>query len=260
MTLEIAALFASLHFIDTLSYSIRLNAVKSGQFALSISLFNTISLITRISNTLFLPAIGDLIGYSIHHHVDPIWQLRQILLGSTIGACIGAAFIPTFLKIFGKAVNRLELVGSVPALLVQSLSISNIRRISNSATVPRPKLLEGLRFRYIPKRLLLVNVIITSVYTVGVLASNYAATLVPQQHQLAVVQSSGLINGVATILLTLLVDPMSATITDQALRGKRPYGDVKALVTLLVLTKILGTVLAQFIISPSAHLIAWFYR
>ena len=260
LAIEIAALFALLHLIDTLSYSIRLNSIKNGQFALSTSLFNIISLVTRVSNTLFLPAIGDLVGYSIRHRVDPIWQLRQILFGATIGACIGAILIPTFLKIFGKAVNRLELAGSVPILMLQALSIANIKKISSNTTTPRRNLLAGLRFREIPKRLLLVNVIITAVYTVGVLAANYAATLVPQQHQLAVVQSSGLINSVATILLTLLVDPRSATITDQALRGKRPYGDVKALVTLLVLTKILGTVLAQFIFQPSTYIIAWFYR
>jgi hypothetical protein len=260
LTLEIAGLVALLHLIDTLSYSIRLHAVKSGQFALSTSLFNVISLVTRISNTLFLPAIGSLIGYSLHSHTDPIWYLRQILLGSTVGACIGALLIPTFLKLFGKAVNRLESVGSIPALLAQSLSISNIRRISESATVPRRKLLEGLRFRQIPKRLLLVHILVTGIYTVGVLASNYAAVLVPEQHRLAVAQSSGFINGAATILLTLIVDPKSATITDQAYRGKRPYGDVKALVTLLVVTKILGTVFAQLLLTPSAYLIAWFYR
>jgi hypothetical protein len=260
LALEIAGLVALLHLIDTLSYSIRLNAVKSGQFALSTSLFNIISLITRISNTLFLPAIGSLVGYSILSHTDPMWQLREILLGSTLGACIGGVLIPTFLKVFGKAVNRLESVGSVPALIAQSLSISNIRRISKSATIPRRKLLEGLRFRQIPKRLLLVNIVVTGIYTVGVLASNYAAVLVPEQHRLAVAQSSGFINGAATIFLTLLIDPKSATITDQALRGKRPYGDVKALVTLLVLTKILGTVLAQLLLTPSAYLISSLYR
>ncbi|WAH36063.1 lipid II flippase Amj family protein [Alicyclobacillus dauci] len=248
-----------LHFIDTLAYSIRLNAVKNGQFALSTSLFNTISLVTRVSSTLFLPAIGALVDHSIQYHIDPIWQLRQILFGATIGACVGAVFIPTFLRIFGKAVNRLEIVGSVPALMLQALSIANIRRIRNSTTVPRRTLLAGLRFRQIPKRLLLVNIMITAVYTVGVLASNYSALLNPQ-HRLEVAQSSGFINSVGTILLTMLVDPKSASITDQALRGTRPYGDVKALVTLLVLTKILGTILAQFIFTPSAHLIAWIYR
>jgi len=52
---------------------------------------------------------------------------------------------------------------------------------------------------------------------------------VPEEHRLSASASSGMINGIATILLTLLVDPQSAIITDQALRQKRSYGDVKAL-------------------------------
>ncbi|WP_419392962.1 lipid II flippase family protein [Cytobacillus praedii] len=69
-----------------------------------------------------------------------------------------------------------------------------------------------------------------------------------------------MINGVATILLTLLVDPQSAIITDQALRKKRPYGDVKALVVMLIGTKLLGTLIGQILIYPAAILIASFYK
>jgi hypothetical protein len=69
-----------------------------------------------------------------------------------------------------------------------------------------------------------------------------------------------MINGVASILLTLFVDPRAAIITDEAARGKREYGDVKALVILLIGTKLIGTLLAQLLLIPSAQLIAFFYR
>ena len=49
-------------------------------------------------------------------------------------------------------------------------------------------------------------------------------------------------------------------ITDQALRGKRPYGDVKALVVLLITSKVVGTLLGQVLFLPAAQLIASFYR
>ena len=121
-------------------------------------------------------------------------------------------------------------------------------------------MLLNLRFREIPKRLLLLNVLITGVYTIGVLAAFYSATLVGPEHRLAAVASSGMINGGATILLSLFVDPKSAIITDQTLRGERPYGDVKALVILLIGTKLLGTLLGQVIFIPAANFIAYFYR
>jgi hypothetical protein len=69
-----------------------------------------------------------------------------------------------------------------------------------------------------------------------------------------------MINGIATILLTLFIDPKAAIITDQALRGKRPYEDVKALVVLLIVTKIVGTLLGQALFLPAANLIASFYH
>jgi hypothetical protein len=68
-----------------------------------------------------------------------------------------------------------------------------------------------------------------------------------------------MIDGVVSILLTLFVDPRAAIITDEATRGEREYGDVKALVTLLIVTKFLGTVLAQLLIIPAAIVIANFY-
>ena len=73
---------------------------------------------------------------------------------------------------------------------------------------------------------------------------------------MAVAGSSGVINGMANILLTLFVDPRSAIITDQALRGERPYQDVKALVILLIGTKLLGTLLGQVLFIPAAQVIA----
>lgn len=260
LILKIAAIMLVFHLMDTLSYGIRLNAVKSGQFALSTSLFNTISMVTRISTMFLQPAVGLLVGVSISQHVNPILGMRQIILGATLGACLGGLLMPTFLKLFDKAVKRLEATGSVPALLFQAFTVANIRRMPTSVTLPGKRLLSGLRFRQIPKRLLLINVVVTGVYTVGLLAANYAAVFVPPENRLAVVGASGLINGVATILVTLLVDPKTALMTDQAMRGERSYGDVKALVTLLLVTKIVGTLLGQLIFVPSAHFIALFYQ
>lgn len=257
---ELMAVTFVINLIDTLAYSIRLNSVKSKQFALSTSLFNVIALVSRTANTLQGPLIGGLIDYSIVTHSDPIDEIRKVILASTVGTMAGIALIPTFLKIFSKAVERLELEGSVPSIVIQALSISNIKRMAKSATIPTWEMISSIRFRGIPKRLLILNVVITGVYTVGVLSAYYSATMVAPQYRLSVSASSGLINGVASILLSLFIDPKSAIITDQAMRGDRPYTDVKALVILLIGTKLAGTLLGQALIIPSAEVIAYFYR
>lgn len=253
------ALTFVIHLIDTLAYSVRLNSVKSKQFALSISLFNVFVLISRTANMFQGPLIGAMIGTSIALNLNPLWDIRKVIFASSIGTFIGILLIPTFLRVFSRAVAKLELSGSVPSIVIEALSISNIKRIAKRATAPSKKMLINLRFREIPKRLLLLNVLITGVYTIGVLAAFYSATLVHSDKQLAAVASSGLINGIATILLSLFVDPQSAIITDQAMRGERPYGDVKALVVLLIGTKLIGTLFGQIIFIPAANVIASFY-
>jgi hypothetical protein len=259
IVLELFVLTLVIHLVDTLAYSVRLNSVKSGQLALSFSLFNLFVLVSRTANTFQAPLIGSIIGVSVSHAIDPINDMRKVIFASTIGTFIGILLIPTFLRVFEVAVRRLEITGSVPSLVVEALQVNNIKRVVKSATRPTKTMLQRLRYREIPKRLLIVNALVTGIYTIGVLAANYSAILVTEQHRLAAVGSSGMINGLATILLTLFIDPKSAIITDQALRGNRPYGDVKALVVLLITTKLIGTLLGQVLFLPAAKVIASFY-
>ncbi|OPX85881.1 MAG: hypothetical protein A4E53_03360 [Pelotomaculum sp. PtaB.Bin104] len=257
---ELIALTFIIHTIDTLSYSVRLSSVKSGQFALSTSLFNVFVLISRTANMLQGPLIGALIGTSIAMEIDPVYDIRKVVFASTGGTLAGIVLIPTFLKIFHFAVARLETTGSVPLLIIQALSINNIKLIAKNSVMPSRETFQNIRYHDIPKRLLVFNTLLTAVYTVGVLAAFYSATLVAPEYQLAASSSSGMINGVATILLTLVVDPRAAIITDQAFRGNRPYSDVKTLVVLLIGAKLLGTLLGQVILIPAANLIAGFYE
>lgn len=247
-----------IHLVDTMSYSVRLNSVRSGNFALSLSLFNLIVLVSRTANTFQGPLIGKMIDNSIKMSYDPIVHVRQVVFATTLGTVLGIVLIPTFLKIFAKAVSKLEATGSVPGLVVQSLSRGNIKRIAKSVTRPKKGMLKGLGFKDIPKGLLLLNVLITGVYTIGVLSAYYSAIYVPE-NRLAASASSGMINGIASILLTLFIDPKAALITDEAYRGKREYKDVKALVVMLIGTKLIGTLLGQILLVPAAKLIAFFY-
>lgn len=259
LTWKLVALTVIIHFIDTLSYSVRLNSVRSGNFALSTSLFNLIVLVSRTANMLQGPLIGLMIDQSIRMNYDPIQDVRRVILATTIGTLFGIFFIPTFLKLFGKAVAKLEATGSIPGLVIHGLSRGNIRRIARTATKPTRGMVEGLRFKNIPKRLLLLNALITGIYSIGVLAAYYSAIYVPE-NRLAASASSGMINGVASILLTLFIDPKAAIITDEAYRGNREFGDVKALVIMLIGTKFLGTLLGQLFLLPGARFIAYFYR
>lgn len=258
LLLKLILLTAVIHLIDTLSYSVRLNSVKSGNFALSLSLFNLIVLISRTANMFQGPLIGLMIDKSINNSYNPINEVRDVILSTTIGTLLGVLFIPTFLKLFSKAVLKFEETGSIPNLVIQSLSLANIKGIARNTVKPSKSMIKNLRYKNIPKRLLLLNTVITGIYTIGVLSAYYASIYVPDK-RLAISASSGMINGVASILLTIFVDPKAAVITDEAYRGKREYGDVKVLVVMLIGTKLIGTLLGQLLLVPSAKLIAFFY-
>lgn len=250
---------AIIHMVDTLAYSVRLNSVKTGQFALSASLFNVFVLVSRTANTFQAPLIGTIVGRSITSKVDPIGSIRLVIFSATAGTLLGIAAIPTFLKLFSKAVTRISETGSIPSIIFQAFSAANVKRIARSVKRPKKSMISGLRHRNIPKRIVVSSILITGIYTIGVLAANYSAYLVPSRYAIAASNSSGMINSMATILLTLFIDPKAAVITDEAYRGKREYGDVKALVVMLIGSKLLGTLLGQLLIVPGAKLIAAVY-
>ena len=103
---ELIILTSIIHLIDTLAYSVRLNSVKSGQVALSFSLFNLIALVSRTANTLQAPLIAGIIGISIAYGLNPITNMRIVIFAATVGTLAGVLLIPSFLRIFEKAVNR----------------------------------------------------------------------------------------------------------------------------------------------------------
>jgi hypothetical protein len=94
-----------------------------------------------------------------------------------------------------------------------------------------------------------------SIYAIGVLCSLMAGALIPT-YRVTATQLSGIVNGIATILFTLMVDPIAAHITDQSARGKRKEGDVRTVVFYIVLGRVVGTlILSQLLFLPGAEYI-----
>jgi hypothetical protein len=111
----------------------------------------------------------------------------------------------------------------------------------------------------LPKAFLVWNIVVTAFWVAGPLAALYASVLAPDVTATCIALS-GLITGVATITLTLIVDPAAALITDQAALGTRPEADVKAMLLYLVITAVAGTLLSQLLLSPAAGVIAYVAR
>ncbi len=255
---------AVIHSIDALYYSSRISAVRVRKLGIALTLFNMLLLFSRFANTIQAPLTGSLVDkamYGYAHNVPVAslstlaWQFRYILFAATAGSIIGALLVPSFVQIFTRVLSIFEREGSVFKLFRRLFRLRSYRVLIESVRPPQMKRPEAHVKSTIPKGFLIANVLVVAIYTTGVLSTIYSGALIPD-HRLTADNLSGIVNVVATFLLIILVDPIIALITDQAIAGERTEHDVRVMVWYLVAGKIGGTLLAQLIFLPAAGFIA----
>jgi hypothetical protein len=101
-----------------------------------------------------------------------------------------------------------------------------------------------------------MNVISVAIITVGVISSLYAGYLNPDLRATSSTLSS-VINGFATILMFVFIDPYLSIMTDEVVMGECKESVFRKYIVYMVLARIAGTLIAQVIFVPSAKLIAW---
>ena len=105
---------------------------------------------------------------------------------------------------------------------------------------------------------ILLNVIAQALLTVGVVASLYAGYLYPE-YRVTASQLSAVVNGVATLLLFVLIDPQLSVMTDDVVSGAVSEPVFRRTIVLLSLSRIAGTVLAQLLFLPAAWFVVLLY-
>jgi hypothetical protein len=252
----ILVLTGVVHCLDTAAYASRIAGVRTGRLALTGALFNIVALASRVANTLQAPFLGSAVDKMVEQrHLDSLLRDFHIIIGAaTVGTLLGAMLIPTFTAIFSRGALAYESHGSFPALLLHTLSLRGFSRISQHFRAPLPESIRRASQFRLPRSFLLLNVVVTAVYTVGISATIYASALAPGLVRTATTLS-GVINGIGTLLLVMLIDPVSALITDQALRGTRPGAEVSHIVIWQVAGRFIGTLVAQLIFLPAALLV-----
>jgi len=255
--LLICILTGIIHLAETAAASMRLAGVRTKQVATSLSFVNATLLVTRTSNMIQAPFLGGMVDAAILHGnpMSLVTNFRWVIFAAFIGNSIGAILTPFFVAVFTKAIQRFEKVGSVPRLIGAAFIPRNFKAILKRLRLPERESLLNLSLKGIPQTFLWVNLILVSIYAIGVLSSLYAGALVPE-FRITASQLSAIVNGIATILLVTLVDPTCAYITDQAVRGKRKESDVRAMVFYIIMGRVAGTlILSQLLFLPSAEYI-----
>lgn len=245
-----------IHTTETLSYALRFAGVQTTRLAVALSLSGVVLLVSRTSNLIQSPFSGALRDKAVHLHTDPSFQLHLIIGAASLGTLCAIFLFPTFVQLSKRLISHLELAGSIPGMFRSAVTIHSIRRVRHHVRLPKLASLSRFRIRGVPKRLLLLNCLGTAIYTTSILSVLYAALLVPE-YTATVLMSSGLINGFATIFMTILVDPQVALLTDKALQGEASHDSIRQMYLWLMISRFFGTILAQFLLIPAAYWVAW---
>ncbi|MCP3742771.1 lipid II flippase Amj family protein [Rossellomorea sp. BNER] len=257
--LYIALFILIIHSVETLAYAVRLSGARVKLIASALSLFNMMVIISRLSNMMQQPFTGGLVDSAPKDNALTVveHQFRLLIGASTVGTIVGIILLPTFVAIFSRGIIHLSKQGgSVPLLIQKGFTLQYIRRGVTHISTPNFTYIKGVNFKNIPKRLFLINMVVTAVYTIGVLSALYASLIAPDRAA-STIMASGLINGIATILLTVFVDPKISVMADDVVNEKGSYSNLKGVSIMMIFSRLLGTALAQLLFIPGAHYIAW---
>jgi hypothetical protein len=253
-----------IHLTESLAYSMRLAGVRSRQIAVALSFVTSTLLISRLSNMFQAPLLGAMVDASVLTGAGAASlleaQFRVIIFCAFLGSILGMTLTPTMVGVFAAGIKRFSVSGSLPRMMISFFAPRRLRIFVSMIKVPRLESLKSISIRRLPKGFLIINMVVTSVYTIGVLCALLAGANLPEFRSTAI-QLSGIVNGIATILFTMFVDPAGARITDQAVNGIRPESDVKSVVFFLQMGRLVGTlVLSQLLLVPFTQYIMWVTR
>ena len=254
----ICALTFVIHLIGTLAYAVRIAGVRTGRIAVSFALFNILVLVSRTSNSFQGPFLAKRIegalGRDVAHGL--LGDFRWILLSASLATLAGALLIPTFQRLFSRAVLHFQEHRSLPKLLMHGFFKGGLSQLRNVASMPsRANVTQMGKGHGISRTMLAMNVLAVALWTIGVFAALYAGYLDPALRVTAS-QLSSVVNGVATILMFAFIDPHMSMMTDDVVDGRTSQSQFRRAVVWLVGTRLAGTLLAQVLLVPAAMAIA----
>ncbi|MCY0094391.1 lipid II flippase Amj family protein [Hoeflea ulvae] len=255
--LAIIILTVVIHLIGTLAFAFRIAGIRTGQIAIAFSLFNAMVLVSRTSNSFQAPLLAKRVETSIldagSSHLQ--WDFALILAAASLGTVIGGLLIPTVQRVATSAVASFKKRRNLVRLTLKALTPRGAAVVMQSVALPRYQNLTSLKISSgFPVVYVGMNFLATALWTVGVLAAIYAGSLDPE-FRVTASSLSAVINGVATIMMFILIDPYLAGLTDDVVEGEVSQVFYRRVLVWMVLSRLAGTVFAQILLVPGAQLI-----
>lgn len=116
-----------------------------------------------------------------------------------------------------------------------------------------------LDLKKLPKKTVILNIITVSLITAGALAPIFAGSIEPDLRATCITLSSA-INGIATIMMAVFIDPSLSVMTDDVIDGKCSEQDFRTCVVGMVASKTIGTFSALLLFLPATYIIVFIAR
>ncbi|QDK77988.1 DUF2837 family protein [Spirosoma sp. KCTC 42546] len=254
----VALLTFVIHLIASLSLGVRIVGLRTLRWAVSFALFNVMVLVSRLANTLQAPLLAKTVETNIRAgRFDEIADFRWIIGFATLATLVAGVFFPSFQRLMTRAVDSYYHHRSIGKLIVRSVSPRVMHSIPMYLKWPDQANWQTVsKNRNVPFSIFVLNVLANAIITISVLATLYAGYLNPSLRSTAA-SMSGLINGIATLMLVLFIDPTIALLADEVGAGRYSEGYFRRYIILILFARVLGTILAQFLLAPFAYLIIW---
>lgn len=254
----VVALTFVINLIGALAYAARIAGVRTGRIAMSFALFNVLVLVSRLSNSFLAPLVAKRVenGLALASGSGLEGDFRLLLLAASLGVLVGLLLVPTAQRLFARAIVSVGPRTSLARTLLRGISPGGLRVLRHSIKAPKVESIGKERPKELTWGILAGNAVAQSLLVVGVFASLYAGHLDPE-YRVTASQLSAVVNGFATILLFLVIDPHLSVLTDDVVDGTLSEPAFRRTIAWISVSRLVGTLLAQALFLPAAHVIAW---
>jgi len=248
------ALTVLINAVDTSAYAARLAGVRTRRPTQARSIYNLLALSSRAASALQLTLLARLVDRAVAGGVTAhlTVTLRLILLAAAAGLVLGALLVPSLARLLARAVHSYDRRLSLPRVVLHGLRIEVLPQARQELRRPRSSALLWASRHRVPRRWIALTILVAALYAVAGPAAQIASAIVPRGARTALTLSS-YFNGLGTVLMVLLVDPVTAHVVDQALRDEVPSSDVTAVTVWQIGGRLAGVLLAQVLLVPVAR-------
>lgn len=143
----ICLLTGVINLIGALAYAARIAGVRTGRIALSFALFNLLVLVSRTANGFLAPFIAKRIETALlvqDAGTALLWDLRVVLFSAAVAVALGIVLVPTFQRLFARAITYFQHNRSTTRLLLRSATPAGLRTIRDSVAIPSAETVRSL--------------------------------------------------------------------------------------------------------------------